>query len=737
MLRILTCVCLCAVSANAQDAMSVTDRSHGVSRAADGSLRADGPRYKMRFERDSIAYVPALGMRAPHNFPVGFRPVRMTRGQVSNALAEVSPEAHGGTVEYVRGEGVREAWRVGAAGIEWSYTFAHRPTGKGDLLIECLIDTELVAHFDDGGRGGIWRLYDLGGVTMGGVTGIDARGKRVAGRVSVEGNELTLALPDEFVETAAYPIVLDPLIGTEFSFSGGSGPESERNPDIAYNGAHLVYHVVWSEAFSALDVDVRAQSIDESGSLVGAIVPVAVAPQTIEQKPTTACFDSATGPTMFVAWEQGGSPFGPWEIWGRRTDAAQGGSPSDPPRRLSFCCSSTDPDLGGGERDVGGDGRALLVYDESGTGIVAVALRNNAVGLSVVSRWTLAADQPGVPVESPSVAKADGGRATWLVTWVHRPDQGVSPVFPWVAATSAAAAGGSFSPVMVTQPTGGIETPAVDGDGSSWVVAWEELGDIYCRRVDQGLGSLSLPAPAVVVQADPMDDEIQPDVTRCGPKMIVTWADELALPNSFPGYSINGIALDPQLCTPCGRLFRVINSQRLILQHPGMASSSHAGFGDRGLLVFQANSLATLESDVNAHFFSAFAGVGGTVDLGGGCAGGGSFVVTGAPAIGNPDFAMGLTGADPTTLAALFVIGVGTNTFAPLCAACDYVRPDFSFPVPLAAGAVTIPTPLPCVPAFAGFVAEHQFWLIGTQGTGCNVLPNVSLSPIVRVTLGL
>jgi len=77
---------------------------------------------------------------------------------------------------------------------------------------------------------------EFGGVTIGQVVGIDGNGDRATGSMQYEDGVLELRLPQSFVDGAALPLVLDPMIGSEIAI-GSSSTYHQHSPDVADDAA--------------------------------------------------------------------------------------------------------------------------------------------------------------------------------------------------------------------------------------------------------------------------------------------------------------------------------------------------------------------------------------------------------------------------------------------------------------------------------------------------------------------
>ena len=224
----------------------------------DGELWAAGRDFKVQFEADRLTYTPALGSRAPRNIPLSLRVESFGRGTPREPVGPAQPAADALTASYDRGPFV-ERYDVTPKGIKQSFVFETLPAGSGDLVVRLRLDTELepsVVGTTDGEI--LFTAGDLGGVRIGEVIGIDGAGERVRGSMRYQEGTLDLVLPAAFVDEAALPITLDPLIGGSFY---AQEPLDNRDPDVAFDASEGVYLVVFERRFSASDSDIHAQRL--------------------------------------------------------------------------------------------------------------------------------------------------------------------------------------------------------------------------------------------------------------------------------------------------------------------------------------------------------------------------------------------------------------------------------------------------------------------------------------------
>src|SRR5262245_51083396 len=160
-------------------------RGFGTNMAA-GVLWGGGPDYKVRFEPGSIEFTPALGSRAPHDMPLTLAVGAVVRGDVVTPLEAVAPQREGDrAVLFDRAPAVVERHDVRVDGLELSWTFASRPAGTGDLVVQLGAQCELPGLPWEGGARFV--LPGVGGVGVGAVSGRDAAGHEVAGAVRLAG----------------------------------------------------------------------------------------------------------------------------------------------------------------------------------------------------------------------------------------------------------------------------------------------------------------------------------------------------------------------------------------------------------------------------------------------------------------------------------------------------------------------------------------------------------------------
>ncbi|MEZ5965510.1 MAG: hypothetical protein R3F56_16875 [Planctomycetota bacterium] len=234
-----------------------------------GEIWAAAAPYKVRFASGTATYVPFLGSDAPRSYPLDLRLARVTVGGQPVALAPApTPERHGQRVVFDHGS-VQVWYDVTSEGIEQSFAFHDLPR-SGEIVIGIVAATDL----EPGPADEHVRFANArGGVTYGKATAVDARGRRLTVERSVHHGQIEIRVPDEFVRTAALPLVVDPFVGTYAVVTGNS--RTLREPDIAagYSGPIIEGALVTCElVFSATDSDVYSYELDENGAVIAGSV---------------------------------------------------------------------------------------------------------------------------------------------------------------------------------------------------------------------------------------------------------------------------------------------------------------------------------------------------------------------------------------------------------------------------------------------------------------------------------
>ncbi|MCP4540293.1 MAG: hypothetical protein GY832_24400, partial [Chloroflexi bacterium] len=159
-----------------------------------------------------------------------------------------------GTVAYPRG-GLVEQYLLQADGVEQQFVIpAPLALDGADLVIEGAVNSDGV--FETASGGWRWRT-DKGAVSLGDVYVFDAAGRELPATMDVTADETRIVVDGAALAQAAYPVTVDPQIGSNDFRISDMGDDSETDPNVrddygasspgvAYNSTDNEYLVVWS-----------------------------------------------------------------------------------------------------------------------------------------------------------------------------------------------------------------------------------------------------------------------------------------------------------------------------------------------------------------------------------------------------------------------------------------------------------------------------------------------------------
>ncbi|MCR9245669.1 MAG: hypothetical protein NXI31_11610 [bacterium] len=705
-----------------------------VMERVDGQLRAAGPDYKARFDATGVTYTPALGRQASRNYPWHFAVQTIRRGDTvlfdAAKAPAVAPQHDGAVASYDRGASIVERYVARSDGIKQDFVFTAPMSGQGDLVVEGRITTELAMTAPaTEGVAARFVAEGIGGVAIGDVVGIDRRGRKQAGELSCDGERIRFVLPNEFVDRAAYPLVLDPLVSTARFVETATAVD----PDVAYDETYDVYLIVWEQEFSAVDTDIRARLMKLAGTFAGGLINVTFEPGH-EINPAVANTD--LGNRFFIAFQDGPTPFGPWHIRGRSIT-------SDPTSTMTPIINISAP--GGANEftpDVGGDSSfvddsILVVWsDDSGRTIgTKVEIIPNTVALPTVLRFSGSAN--------PAISKSGGPDGRFVIVWEQDfgtdRDIQAALVDRNMTVLDSFAAVGLFSALDDSAPD-------VDGDGTSFVVVLQRqesasstLHDIYCQRMGWDGSDLKSVGGMVAVSSVPGLEAQAPAIGLLGQKYVVAWSSGAAI-----SPDIAMVELDPATCLACGVVQTTSGGTNVLDFGPEIATryqgrpSIDPITQDQGLLVWSELGLSPtrfLETDVVAHLYEAFGG-GAVTDLGGACGSGGNNGFNGPVALGNSQLELTLSGATTPIVFASIQFVNATQT----CGPCTFnAQNSYVFTLANGAGGASFPLAIPCDPSFHGLGVFTQWASFLSGANPCGTFPasaEVSFSNRLEAVIG-
>ncbi len=224
-----------------------------------------GSHYKASFH-DGFTYVPILGTSYPHNLPLAWRTLSVRVGDHELVTQQGQLAWTEWRAEYDLGKAV-EAYDVLAEGIEQTFVVRHRPAVIGDLVVRGAIATSLHATAAGPAHQAVvfHDAADIPIVSYGAATAVDANGRRRPMTTRFADGEIELRLDAEWLAEAAFPVVVDPLLGPATKIFGSTRTEVDTAQEPVSIGDSV--WVAYGVAASASDLDLYVQRWSFGGSL--------------------------------------------------------------------------------------------------------------------------------------------------------------------------------------------------------------------------------------------------------------------------------------------------------------------------------------------------------------------------------------------------------------------------------------------------------------------------------------
>ncbi|MBL8722907.1 MAG: hypothetical protein JNK49_02625 [Planctomycetes bacterium] len=708
----------------AQVAVDTAPRSFaelaGVVEDPSGTPWAVGPDYKAALRPGGIDFVPALPT-APHNRVWSLRLDRITRGSellhaATTDASAPAPKWYGGEVTYQRG-GIVEHYRVDARGLELSFIFNDRPAGDGDLVVHCKVGgglqpeqlTDGTLRFTDG---------QFGGVHVGHVTGIDARGERCRGELAMVDGQLELRLPDAFVDTAQFPLVLDPWLSTASLVPQGGGNDSFLTGTTGAGGFAVFTTWAWCRTFSQSDSDVYAVNSNSASTLLG----IANTANLVETAPVIANANI----WQPIVWQEGPTANGPWTVKVRPFFVSQG-LPLQPVTTIA--ASGERPSVSG-RRDAGATGfnSVLVSYVEPGVGI---RVRPFTAPTTVGAVQTVASATGGnTIVGTPRLSDSYTGTSPAALICTISP--AISPNTHTLNVLAINASGQSIGSANLITANGIDFDPAIAGNGNHFLAAFTRFGQLQQVRLTWNGTTLTAGAPTLF-------DSVRgksPALAWCSDRYVALWGRATA--TTGDDEIVLGVYRDD------GTPLRPLQTLPTVAQPNQQQPTIRSGFADNGNPLRAV--VSWIETPIGGGSGTACTRTfvtmeGGTpVNLGGSCLGNSCTSLLpcgytqGAFAPGNQTFQMRLQYQDQSAPLAALNLALGAP--APItCGLCQYMPPVASQVLPNAPGELSFTWALPLNYSFVGIQIQFQWMMLGTTSSPCSLAPNVIVYNRVSVTI--
>ena len=461
-----------------------------IDEPGDGRIWARGRTYKASFGADGFSYIPFLGSDAPKNYPVTFVLDAVMLG--GEALESTQPDYASNRAETVtldHGQ-FQEVYHLETDQVEQTFVFESLPA-TGELLVRMNVATELDQRTDGAGFA---FANERGEVRYGAAIAVDADGVTLDLAQRWTGDGIEIIVPEAFVASAAFPLVVDPVVST---FGLTSDNRDQIDVDTAFDSQNNTYQVVFSEAHSATDNDVITYFYNASLGIVTLPASIDISSEHWSvPKTASAYFD-----TSFLCAANVGTDPATSRVRGRVRHAATG---------HQIPQFDIGP-VGSGRCDVGGLGAGassnfdfLVVYErlDLATQDVDIAARSVGADGTLSGGPFVIAGDPDNSETRPAISKSSG-RSTaaatdhrYLIAWQREVASGNNDIWARVVRNS-----GSFfghSAFAVATPGNNlnpdVSVRAHDARSGSadpyWTVAHQRLNgsdlDVFVTVVTDG-----------------------------------------------------------------------------------------------------------------------------------------------------------------------------------------------------------------------------------------------------------
>ncbi|MEM7205978.1 MAG: hypothetical protein AAF628_37330 [Planctomycetota bacterium] len=509
-----------------------------------------------------------------------------------------------------------------------------------------------------------------------------------------------------------------------------SSPGDDQKPDVAYDASTDTYLVAWEIKtdlyhlipgtteweYQGLMYSIRLQRLDSFGNPLGTFTDIK--DSSLDRfRPRVANLHKTS--QFLVVWEQASNN---GDIFGCTVDAATGARSANVP----IANTSAQED------QIAIAGEATVLDDD------AVVVWRSSVGQ--IRACEVSAAAPGVPpgvgasvrvasgsnIRQPTIAAAGDLAGRLLVAWAED-DGSRGEIWGRVLDRSASFLGGAF-PIYEGQDA---SRPAVDGDGTLWVVAFQ-----YREPSLPGINNHDIGAQVVrwdpianeeylfggtsTVEATPRENETRPAVAWLGESLLVSWEEGVG-----SSTHISAKTIDPHSCNRCEPEFIVNNGSTAAW--PAIAGEMTAELGS-----IRSGALQVFVQDDLIYGRLFHAKDGRVVNVGGGCGQGGLPDATCARTP-NASFRLRVLHSQPRQPA--FLVLSGGRIDIPLASTCVLVPdPTLGAVVPSgtnARGNASLPVAIPDNPALIGGHIFTQWAIAG----GSRFL-GLDLSSALRIRIG-
>jgi hypothetical protein len=292
-----------------------------IAQTGVGQFQVDNGRHRATFDSAGIHFTPRV---AGELRPSAALSARLTAVRSGNVVlyggTNVTPALLDDfTAGYNRVGGLlREEHRSLDQGIDQVFVLPAPLSLAGDLIFVVQLTTQLTPSGPPTPGGGLHFPIDAAhNVTYGPAVAIDAQGRTRSVPMAYNDGEVTLTVPQAWLAAAAYPVEIDPLIGTNFFVSQASN--NQVAPAAAYSeAAYDLFLVVWEDYRNgAGDADIYGQRVNAIATPVGDPIEIRRVSGSNQRAPAVAYDDTSGLDRYLVTWEEYNTGTRNYDIWVR------------------------------------------------------------------------------------------------------------------------------------------------------------------------------------------------------------------------------------------------------------------------------------------------------------------------------------------------------------------------------------------------------------------------------------
>jgi hypothetical protein len=208
-------------------------------------------------------------------------------------------------VSFWRAPAFEERYQPRGDGVEQSFVLDQRPDGQGPLEFTCELSLRHLAVLPPRAQrhGGLFCVDSDGALAVRYgqvvVRDSDQRGIVIEPQLSADGRSVAFAVPGDWLDSARYPVVVDPLVGTDFLVSPDN-TVGVAPPTIAPGNNSFL--VVWNDYRAGASLPQLFASIVSTSAIVSPDFPISSAvglPWDCRFQRIQAAFD---GSNWLVVW---------------------------------------------------------------------------------------------------------------------------------------------------------------------------------------------------------------------------------------------------------------------------------------------------------------------------------------------------------------------------------------------------------------------------------------------------